>query len=239
MISVIAMFFAAGLAGWQGSALGAALLTGVVVLGVGSTLGVSWVLSKTVLRGVPSSFTLEMPPCRKPQVGKVIVRSLLDRTIFVLGRAVAVAAPAGLLIWLMANVSIGGATILSYCANFLEPLARLMGLDGVILLAFILGLPANEIVVPIIIMAYLQGGSLLELESLSALRTLLLENGWTPLTALCTLLFSLLHWPCGTTLLTIRKETGSWKWTALAFALPTALGIALCMLITALWRLLA
>lgn len=239
MISIIAMFFVGAAGGWWGSALGAALLTGVVILGVGCTFGASWLLSKTVLRGIPSSFTLEMPPYRQPQVGRVIIRSLLDRTVFVLGRAAAVAAPAGLLIWAMANVSVGGATLLAHCAAFLDPLGRLMGMDGVILLAFILGLPANEIVVPIIIMSYLQSGSILELESLGALRQLLISNGWTHITAACTLLFSLLHWPCATTLLTVRKETGSLRWTALAFALPTAFGMALCMLAAAAGRLLS
>ena len=230
MISIITMFFVGWAKGGLGLALGALLLSGVVVLGVGCTFGASWILSKTVLRGVPSSFTLEMPPYRRPQIGQVILRSMLDRTIFVLGRAVVVAAPAGLIIWALANLSVGGATLLVHCAAFLDPLGHIMGLDGIILMAFILGMPANEIVVPIIIMAYLQSGSIMEMESLGALHSLLIAHGWTPVTAICTLLFSLLHWPCATTLLTIRKETGSWKWTAMAFALPTVFGIALCML---------
>lgn len=188
------------------------------------------ILSKTVLKGLPSSYTLELPPYRRPQIGRVIVRSVFDRTLFVLGRAVAVAAPAGLIIWLAANISINGANVLSVCAAVLDPIGKIMGLDGVILLAFILGFPANEIVVPIIIMAYLSSGGLLEMDNLLELKTLLLDNGWTWLTALNVMLFSLFHWPCSTTLLTIRRETKSWKWTAVSFLLPTLAGILLCML---------
>ena len=238
MISLIAMFFVGTGDGWGRSLLGALLLTGVVVLGVGCTLLVSWLLSKTLLRGVPSSFTLEMPPFRPPQVGQVLLRSILDRTLFVLGRAAAVAAPAGLVIWCLANITLGDATLLAHLSGFLDPVGRFMGLDGVILLAFILGLPANEIVMPIIIMAYLQAGTIVEMESLGALRQLFIANGWTATTALCTLLFSLLHWPCSTTLWTIRKEAGGWKWAALAAALPTALGVCLCASIAALSRAL-
>ncbi len=234
MISIISMFFVGQAGGLAGSLLGALLLTAVVGLGIGCTFFVSWALSKTLLRGTPSSFTLEMPPFRKPQVGQVLLRSLLDRTLFVLGRAAAVAAPAGLCIWLLANITLGGETLLAQIAGALDPLGRFLGMDGVILLGFILGLPANEIVIPIIIMAYLQTGSLQELESLAALRQLLVANGWTSTTALCTLLFSLLHWPCSTTLLTIRKEAGGWKWAGLAFLLPTALGMALCSLVAAI-----
>lgn len=185
-------------------------------------------LTKTILKGVPSSFTLELPPYRKPQIGKVIVRSIFDRTLFVLGRAVCVAAPAGLLIWIMANVTIGDASLLNHCAGFLDPFAKLLGLDGVILMAFLLGLPANEIVIPIIIMAYMSQGSILELESLVELKQLLVNNGWTWITAISTMLFSLMHWPCSTTLITIKKETGSIKWTALSFIIPTVMGIIIC-----------
>ena len=181
------------------------------------TFLISKLLSKTILKGIPSAFTLELPPYRRPQIGKVIIRSLLDRTLFVLGRAIAVAAPAGLFIWIMANVRIGNTNILNLCAGFLDPFAKLVGLDGIILIAFILGLPANEIVIPIIIMAYMAKGSILELESLAALKQLLVNNGWTWVTAISTMLFSLMHWPCSTTLLTIKKETASLKWTALSF----------------------
>ena len=163
---------------------------------------------------------------------RVLVRSVTDRTLFVLGRAAAVAAPAGLLIWLMANLTVGGTTLLALCAGALDPFARLMGLDGVILMAFILGFPANEIVLPLILMAYLAAGSPVEMTDLAAVREVLVQHGWTARTALCTVLFSLFHWPCSTTLLTVYRETGSRQWTALAAALPTALGVLLCLSIT-------
>lgn len=195
------------------------------------TFLVSKALSVTVLKGVPSSFTLELPSYRRPQIGRVILRSILDRTLFVLGRAAAVAAPAGLVIWLMANVMVGDVSLLALCASFLDPFARLLGLDGVILMAFILGLPANEIVLPIILMAYTANGSLTEPGSLSAIGQLLTANGWTWVTAVCTMLFSLMHWPCSTTLLTIKKESGSWKWTWLSLIIPTVCGMALCFFV--------
>lgn len=232
---MISLLFA-GTAG--GSLLSALMLTGVIALGVFMTLLVSRLLSATILKGLPSAFNLELPPYRRPQIGRVIVRSVLDRTLFVLGRAAAVAAPAGLVIWALANVQAGGVSLLAHITGFLDPFARLMGLDGVILTAFILGFPANEIVVPIIIMTYTASGTLTDLDSLEALRALLTANGWTALTALCTLLFSLMHWPCGTTCLTIRKETGSLKWTLAAAALPTAAGVLLCMAAAAAARLL-
>jgi len=238
LIAVLTMFFVGSAAGAGGSLLSALLLTGVILLGVGFTLAATRLLSATVLKGTPSSFTLELPPYRRPQVGKVIVRSVFDRTLFVLGRAAAVAAPAGLLLWIMANVTVGDATLLAHLSALLDPFARLMGLDGVILTAFLLGFPANEIVVPIILMAYLSQGSLLELGSLAEMQALFAANGWTWATAVSFLLFTLLHWPCSTTLLTIHKETGSWKWTALAAALPTAAGVGCCILFTAAVRLL-
>ena len=160
------MFFVGTSGGPGRGLLAALLLTGVILLGVFLTFGVSRLLSGTLLRGVPSSFTLELPPYRRPRIGQVVVRSVLDRTLFVLGRAAAVAAPAGLLIWLCANVQVGGDSILNWCTGFLDPFARLLGLDGVILMSFLLGFPANEIVIPIIIMAYLSTGSLLEFDSL-------------------------------------------------------------------------
>ena len=239
LIALLTMFFVGTAGGGLSPVLSALLLTAAIVLGVGITFAVTKLLSETLLRGVPSSFTLELPPYRKPQIGKVLVRSVFDRTLFVLGRAAAVAAPAGLVIWLMANITAGGVSILAHCAAFLDPFARLMGLDGVILLAFILGFPANEIVIPIIIMAYTAQGSILELDSLAQMKQLFVQNGWTWVTAVSVMLFSLNHWPCSTTLLTIKKETGSLKWTALAAAIPTGVGVALCILFNAVAGLFA
>lgn len=217
--------------------LSAAVLTIFIIMGIGLTLLITKLLSKTLLRGEPSSFTLELPPYRRPQIGKVIVRSVFDRTLFVLGRAAAVAAPAGAIIWLSANICIGRASILSVCAGFLDPFARLLGLDGVILIAFILAFPANEIVIPIILMAYMSQGTIPQLENAAQIRSILMQNGWTALTVLNVMIFSLLHWPCSTTLLTIKKETASIKWTLLAALIPTLIGITLCMLTTLISRL--
>jgi len=230
LIAMITMFFIGTAGGLLPSIASSVLLTAFILLGIIMTFVVTKLLSKTILKGVPSSFTLEMPPYRRPQIGKVIIRSIFDRTLFVLGRAIVVAAPAGLVIWLMANISINNISVLNHCASFLNPFAQLMGLDGVILLAFILGFPANEIVIPIIIMAYMSQGSLLELDSLTQLKELFVNHGWTWITAVSTMLFSLMHWPCSTTLLTIKKETNSWKWTALAVIIPTAIGISVCIL---------
>lgn len=202
----------------------------VILLGIFFTLIISKLLSKTVLKGMPSSFVLELPPYRKPQFGKILIRSIFDRTLFVLGRAISVAAPAGLIIWLFANIGINGESLLTVIANFLNPFAQLMGLDGYILTAFILGIPANEIVLPIILMCYLGGNSLVNLEDTFSIGQILISHGWTILTAINVMLFTVLHYPCATTLLTIKKETGSWKWTALSFLLPTVCGIVVCML---------
>ena len=235
LIAIITMFFATGISLPFRSLVSAGLLLTVIVFGVVVTLLVSKFLSATLLRGLPSSFTLELPPYRRPQICKTIVRSLLDRTIFVLLRAMCVAAPAGIVIWLMSNIMINGESLCVIISNFLQPLGSLMGLDGVILLAFILGFPANEIVIPIIIMIYTASGTLVEYDSLSSLYNLFVENGWTWVTALCTMIFSLMHFPCSTTCLTIYKETKSLKWTLLSFILPTILGILLCMSINAIF----
>ena len=234
LITLLALFFSGGAGGstWR-SALE---LTALVVLSVGLTLLSARLLSATVLRGKASSYVLELPPYRMPQIGSVLLRSVLDRSLFVLGRAAAVAAPAGLLLWCLANLCPGGQSLLARCAQVLDPLGRFLGLDGVIILAFLLGLPANETVLPIILMAYSAQSSLRPPGELAEIRALLLANGWTARTALCVLLFTLLHWPCSTTLLTIRRETGSWRWTALAALLPTALGLTACTLITLLSR---
>lgn len=235
LIAIITMFFATGISLPFRSLVSAGLLLAVIVFGVVVTLLVSKLLSATLLKGLPSSFTLELPPYRRPQICKTIVRSLLDRTVFVLLRAMCVAAPAGIVIWLMSNIMVNGESLCVIISNFLQPLGSLMGLDGVILLAFILGFPANEIVIPIIIMIYTASGTLVEYDSLSSLYNLFVENGWTWVTALCTMIFSLMHFPCSTTCLTIYKETKSLKWTLLSFILPTILGILLCMSINAIF----
>ncbi len=217
----------------MGSTFGAtAIVVGIILLGIAVTLAVSWTLSKTLLKGVPSSFTLELPPYRKPQIGKIIVRSIFDRTLFVLGRAICVAAPAGAVTWLLANIYVGDLSVLAYCAQWLNPFAQAIGLDGFILMAFVLGLPANEIVLPILIMSYLATGSMTELDSIEDLYHLfVVQHGWTWLTAVCMMLFSLLHFPCGTTLWTIRKESGSLKWTLLAALMPLGIACAVCFLV--------
>lgn len=231
LISIISMFFVFGMTGILGSITGVLILTGMILLGIGATFLFSHFLSKTFLKGEASSFTLELPPYRTPQIGKILVRSLIDRTLFVLGRAVIVAAPAGLIIWLFANVDVNGMSILNHCTTFLDPFAKLLGLDGTILMAFILGFPANEIVFPIILMSYLSTGQLTEVEEISAMRDILVQNGWTWVTAICTMIFSLMHWPCSTTVITIFKETKSWKWTGLAVLLPTVVGMILCAVV--------
>lgn len=230
IISILTMFFVGFSGGAGSSLLSAALLTAVILLGIAVTFGVTKLLSKTLLKGVPSSYTLELPPYRKPQILKVLVRSIFDRTLFVLGRAAVVAIPAGLIIWLMANVTVNDVTLLSHCAAFLDPFARFLGMDGIILMAFILGLPANEIVVPIIIMGYMAQGSIIEFDDLEQMRQLFADNGWNFITAVCVMLFSLMHWPCSTTLITIKKETGSLKWTVIAALIPTVVGMAACAL---------
>ncbi|HHW30627.1 MAG TPA: ferrous iron transport protein B [Clostridiaceae bacterium] len=238
LIAVITMFFTGMFAGPLQTIFSTLLLTGVIVLGVAMTLFISKLLSKTILKGIPSSFTLELPPFRKPQIGKVVVRSIFDRTLFVLGRAVIVAAPAGALIWILANIHIGNLSLLSHCAKTLDPFAQLLGLDGYILMAFILGFPANEIVIPIIIMSYMATGSILELDNLVQLRELLISHGWTWLTGVCVMLFSLMHWPCGTTCMTIKKETQSLKWTLVSILVPAVSGIIICFIVSTIVRLL-
>lgn len=233
LITIATIFIAGAFAGGNGflaSILSTFAVIIVIIFGIFLTLITSKILSKTILKGMPSSMVLELPPYRKPQFGKILVRSIFDRTLFVLGRAISVAAPAGLVIWLMANIGIDGQSLLSIIANFLNPFAKLMGLDGYILTAFILGIPANEIVLPIILMCYLKGGTLVNIEDTIQIGQILIQNGWTMLTAMNVMLFTILHFPCATTLLTIKKETGSWKWTAISFAIPTVYGIVLCML---------
>ncbi len=232
LIALISMFFV--LEGSFSSAVSAIILTSVILLGIFMTFAVTKLLSLTLLKGKPSSFILELPSYRTPQIGKVIIRSILDRTLFVLCRAVAFSAPCGLIIWILANINIGSSSILSICAAFLDPFGKVLALDGVIILAFILGLPANEIVIPIILMTYLSSGTLVELSELESIKTLLISNGWTVKTALSMTAFTLFHWPCATTLLSIKKETGKLYYSFLAALIPTVIGIILCMLINIL-----
>ncbi|MGM9978484.1 MAG: ferrous iron transport protein B [Clostridium sp.] len=238
LIAVITMFFTGYFIGPLKSVISTIILLFVIILGIVMTFLISKILSKTILKGVPSSFTLELPPYRKPQIGKIIIRSIFDRTLFVLGRAVSVAAPAGIVIWIMANIKVGNMSILSHCAEFLNPFANIIGLDGYILMAFILGFPANEIVIPIIIMSYMSTGSLVEINSMTELHSLLVSNGWSIITAICVMLFSLMHWPCSTTCLTIKKETKSIKWTLISFLVPTVTGMIICFIFTSIARLL-
>ena len=237
LISLISLFIVGALPAPFNSFAGAALLTALIVLSVFATFAACSLLSKTILRGVPSSFTLELPPYRRPQIGKVIVRSVFDRTLFVLGRAAAVAAPAGLIIWISANIKISGTSIFSYCSDFLDPLARIFGMDGVILTAFILGFPANETVVPIMLMGYLADSGISQTDG-AALHTLLTANGWDIKTAICVIIFMLFHWPCSTTLITVKKETGSMKWAVIAALLPTAAGLILCFAVSHIFALI-
>ncbi len=235
----VASIFIGGLAiGNNSSIIATISVLFVVLLGIFMTLLISKILSITILKGENSSFVLELPPYRKPQIGQIIVRSIFDRTLFVLGRAILVAAPAGLVIWLFANINIGDLSILTHIANFFDPFARLMGMDGYILTAFILGIPANEIVLPIILMCYMGRGTLVDIENTMTIGQTLIQNGWTILTAINVMIFTLLHFPCTTTLMTIKKETGSLKWTALAFALPTICGIIICFITTGVYNLI-
>ncbi|MDD6478327.1 MAG: ferrous iron transport protein B [Oscillospiraceae bacterium] len=237
LIAIITMFFTLSLTGFYSSAVSALMLLLCVVLAVIMTMLATKMLSKTLLKGVPSAFTLELPPYRKPKILEVFVRSVFDRTLFVLGRALTAAIPAGIILWLAANISVGDTTVLRALSDFLDPFAKLIGLDGVILIAFVLGLPANEIVIPIMVMAYTSGSVLTETASIAELKNIFMANGWNEVTAICVLIFFLFHWPCATTLLTVKKETGSFKWSALAFLIPTVTGILLCALVSLLSKI--
>lgn len=227
-VTLLSLFFFAG-SPWRGLGT-AAFLTGFILLGVAATFLASYLLTGTLLVGEVSAFTLELPPYRMPQVGKVLVRSFLDRTLFVLGRAVLSAAPAGVLIWLLGYVTVGDVTLLGHLTALFDPFARVFGMDGVIFVAFLLALPANEIVLPVMVMAYMQSGGIYAMGD-SALFSVLHAHGWTPVTAVCVLLFSLMHFPCATTLLTIRRESGRVWWMVVAALLPTAFGLAACFVV--------
>ncbi len=234
LISLITMFLVTD----NSSGLMRAFILMIFILvGVLVTFIVSKILSLTILKGVPSSFTLELPPYRRPQIGKVLVRSLLDRTLFVLKRAICVSAPAGLVIWLVSNLTYNGDSLLQIFSNFLDPFGKFIGLDGVIVLAFILGFPANEIVIPIMIMGYMSLGMITDMNDLNLLKDLFINNGWTYVTAICVMIFSIFHFPCLTTLFTIKKETGKWSWTFLSFIIPLVIGTMLCFLVMTLFSL--
>lgn len=228
LISLITMFLVTNN---SSGLMRAFILLIFILVGVIVTFIVSKILSNTILKGVPSSFTLELPPYRRPQIGKVLVRSLIDRTLFVLKRAVCVSAPAGLVIWIFSNVAINGVSLLKIFSDFLDPFGKFIGLDGVIIMAFILGFPANEIVIPIMIMGYMSLGMITDMNDLNLLKELFVNNGWTYVTAICIMLFSLFHFPCLTTLVTIKKETGKWKWAFISFIIPLIIGIGLCFII--------
>ena len=231
MIALISMFFLySQKSDIAASIFSALILCAVILLGIAATFFATKLLSLTLIKSNPSPFTIELPPYRRPQIGRVILRSVFDRTLLVLARAVTVAAPAGAVIWLLAHIRLGEISMLAYVSDILDPIGTIMGLDGAILLGFILGFPANEIVLPIILMIYSGTGSLSELGGLEATREILVSNGWTVITALNTMLFSLMHWPCSTTLLSIKKETGSMRLTLLSAVLPTLFGFVLCII---------
>jgi len=232
LITILSIFFVTTSSTILNSTLNVIILTLIVLLSVFMVFIVSKILSKTFLKGESSFFILELPPYRRPQIIKVLVRSLIDRTLKILGRAVIVAAPTGLFIWLISNININESSILIHLARLLDGFGSFIGLDGVILLAFILGFPANEIVIPIIIMTYMSTGTLMNIEEISVLKDIFISNGWTHVTAICMLIFVLFHFPCSTTLITIKKETNSIKWTLLSFIIPLIIGITLCTIIS-------
>ena len=236
LIVLASLFMAASFTGGLKSLVTTGVIVGIVLFGIVVTFFVSWVLSKTALKGVPTHYTLELPPYRRPKFFDTVIRSSLTKSWSVLMRAVKVAAPAAILTWVIANIYIGDTSILMYVVQFLDPFGQLLGLDGFILMAFILGLPANEIVLPILLMGYLSTGSLTEVDSMVDLKKIFLDHGWTWLTALNMMLYSLLHYPCGTTLINIYKETKSAKWTFLAFLIPTVIAILVPLIITQMVR---
>ncbi len=226
IIKLISIFFVSF---GEKSLLSALILAMIIVLSLALTLLLSNLLSKTLLKGEASHYILELPPYRKPQPSKILFESVVNRTLFVLGRAVAVAFPAGIVIWILANVSFGKeVNLLAVFCNLFEPLGKAMGMDGETLSAFFLGIPANEIVLPIALMSYLGAGELSGIESTKVISEILYSNGWSNLTAVCYIIFSVVHFPCATALITVFKETKSIKWTALSFLIPTALGVVLC-----------
>lgn len=232
IITILTVFFIGTTSNIFNSIFNVLLLLIIVLLGIFITFFISKLLSNTILKGIPSFFLLELPPYRRPQIGKIIIRSLFDRTLFVLGRAIIVAAPSGLLIWFLANININNLSILNYLSNFFNNFGIILGMDGVIILAFILGFPANEIVIPIMLMTYLSNNVLIDISDIKVIKHVLIDNGWNYITAISVLIFTLFHFPCSTTILTIKKETNSIKWTIVAFVLPLIIGISLCFIVS-------
>lgn len=238
IIAIISMFFVSSTNSIFSSITSAFILTMFILLSILMTLIVSKILSKTLLKGYPSSFTLELPPFRRPKFLSVITRSIFDRTLLVLKRAIVVSVPAGFILFLVANLNIENVSILEFLAEKLNSIGSFIGLDGIIILAFILGFPANEIVLPVMLMGYLGTGSLTDYESLNSLKEILINNGWTLLTAINFILLSLFHFPCSTTFLTIKKETGSFKWSLLSLVIPTIIGVCFCLVVKIIWRII-
>ncbi len=237
LIMLAVIFVGASFSPAFASFAAAGAVLAIVLLGVAFTLLVSWGLTRTVLEGEASAFTLELPPYRRPSMLRILYTSLIDRTIFVLWRAILTAAPAGALIWILANIDAGGISLMQHAVNFLQPLGFAIGLDGVILLAYVIAIPANEIVVPTMLMAYLGTGMMTDITEYDQIRTILIDqHGWTMLTAVNLMLFSLLHNPCATTILTIWKETRSAKWTTLGALMPLAIAFIVCFLVAVAWR---
>jgi ferrous iron transport protein B len=246
-ILIAAIFIGALMPAYLAGIVSALAVVGIAVLGVLLTFVVSWFLTRSVLKGEVSSFSLELPPYRPPRVMQTIYTSLIDRTIYVLWRAVVFAAPAGAVIWLVANITIGGQSLAEYIINFLNPLGILIGLNGVILLAYIIAIPANEIVVPTVLMLTVlvtgltgagAGAGVMFEADLESTKAILVAGGWTLLTAINLMLFSLVHNPCSTTLYTMYKETGSRKWTTVAALLPLGMGFAITFVVAQVWRLI-
>ena len=225
LLAIISAFFS------RSSAAAAFIMLALLGLSLSVTMACSKLLSKTILKGVPSSFVMELPPYRRPQFFKTVALSVKEKVLSVLLRAVVAAAPAGAVIWALSNISINGSSLLFHMSQALNPIGLALGMDGVILLAFLLGFPANEIVIPIALMAYLSEGVLGDNYTASSLSQVFVENGWTVKTALCTCVFTLFHFPCATTLITVFKETKSAKWTLLSVLTPLFTGVSLCFII--------
>ncbi len=236
LISIISIFFILKNK-ILNSFVNVAIFASIIIISILITLIVSKILSKTFLKGEYSFFALELPPYRKPNFIKVIVRSIFDRTIRVLARAVVVSIPAGIIIWLLTNLSINSHSLIYYLTNIMNPFGLIIGLDGVILMSFILGFPANEIVIPVMLMIYLSNNTMLDINNMNEIKNILITNNWTIKTAICMLIFIVFHFPCSTTMLTIKKETSSTKWTLLSFFIPLLIGVILCLIVNVIFNL--